>query len=163
MDKLGQWRVILLHLHFQMVVLLHRQKIRNVHPNIMRPRPSSGFNKTNGYMNRLYPNKYYVGQYGNTFSSGMGFGSYRYDSRSMGRGWMTVDNRFKPRGRGNNFYGYGNENMDGLNELNRGPRGKGSKNQKGFTVAALAVKGHTIPLTVTNDAEKDKASLLSDI
>ncbi|KAH0725202.1 hypothetical protein KY284_001067 [Solanum tuberosum] len=60
----------------------------------------------------------------------------------MGRGWMAVDNRFKPRGRGNSFYGYGNENMDWLNELN--------KDQE------------TIPLTVTNDAEKDKASLLSD-
>ncbi|KAG5631378.1 hypothetical protein H5410_003095 [Solanum commersonii] len=56
-----------------------------------------------------------------------------YDSRSIVRGWMAVDNRFKPRGRGNSFYGYGNENMDSLNELNRGPRGKGSKNQKGFT------------------------------
>ncbi|KAH0784850.1 hypothetical protein KY290_004448 [Solanum tuberosum] len=67
-------------------------KNQNVHPNIM---------------------------YGNTFSSGMGFGSNRYDSCNMGRGWMTIDNRFKPRGRGNSFYGYGNENMDRLNELNR--------------------------------------------
>ncbi|KAK4706702.1 hypothetical protein R3W88_033741 [Solanum pinnatisectum] len=64
-----------------------------------------------------------------------------YDSRSMVRGWMDVNNRFKPRGRGNSFYGYGNENMDGLNELNRGPRGKGSKNQKGFTPVALPIKG----------------------
>ncbi|KAK6803170.1 hypothetical protein RDI58_000954 [Solanum bulbocastanum] len=39
---------------------------------------------------------------------------------------MVVDNRFKPRGRGNSFYGYGNENMDGLNELNKGPRDKAS-------------------------------------
>nr|XP_018628539.1 YTH domain-containing protein ECT2-like [Nicotiana tomentosiformis] len=52
--------------------------------------------------------------------------------------------------------------MDGLNELNRGPRGKGSKNQKGFTPVALAVKGQNIPLTVTNDAEKDKPSLIPD-
>ncbi|WMV08838.1 hypothetical protein MTR67_002223 [Solanum verrucosum] len=42
-----------------------------------------------------------------------------YDSCNMGRGWMAVDNIFKPRGRGNSFYGYGNENMDGLNELNK--------------------------------------------
>ncbi|KAK4706656.1 hypothetical protein R3W88_033788 [Solanum pinnatisectum] len=51
-------------------------KNQNVHPNIMHPRPSSGFNTTNGYMNRLYPNKYYGGQYGNTFSFDMGFGSF---------------------------------------------------------------------------------------
>ncbi|KAK4339013.1 hypothetical protein RND71_040475 [Anisodus tanguticus] len=138
-------------------------KNQNVHPHLMglhHPRPSSGMNTTNGYMNRMYPNKYY-GQYGNTFSSGMGFGSNRYDSRTTGRGWMAVDNRFKPsRGRGNSFYGYGNENMDGLNELNRGPRGKGSKNQKGFTPVALAVKGQNIPLTVANDDEKEKPSLI---
>ncbi|XP_070047991.1 YTH domain-containing protein ECT2-like [Nicotiana tomentosiformis] len=139
-------------------------KNQNVHPHLMglhHPRPSSGMNTTNGYMNTLYPNKFY-GRYGNTFSSGMGFGSNRYDSRATGRGWTPVDNRFKPRGRGNSFYGYGNENMDGLNELNRGPRGKGSKNQKGFTPVALAVKGQNIPLTVTSDAEKDKPSLIPD-
>ncbi|XP_016579321.1 YTH domain-containing protein ECT4 isoform X2 [Capsicum annuum] len=139
-------------------------KNQNVHPHVVglhHPRPSSGMNTTNGYMNRMYPNKYY-GQYGNTFSSGMGFGSNRYDSRTTGRGWMAVDNRFKPRGRGSSFYGYGNENMDGLNELNRGPRGKGAKNQKGITPVALAVKGQNIPLNVTNDAEKDKPSLILD-
>ncbi|KAJ8574027.1 hypothetical protein K7X08_010538 [Anisodus acutangulus] len=140
-------------------------KNQNVHPHLMglhNPRPSSGVNTTNGYMNRMYPNKYY-GQYGNTFSSGMGSGPNRYDSRTTGRGWMAVDNRFKPsRGRGNSFYGYGNENTDGLNELNRGPRGKGSKNQKGFTPVALAVKGQDIPLAVTKDAEKDKPSLIPD-
>ncbi|XP_060197383.1 YTH domain-containing protein ECT2-like [Lycium barbarum] len=140
-------------------------KNQNVHAHPMglhHSRPSSGMNTTNGYMNRMYPNKYY-GQYGNTFSSGMGFGPNRYDSRTTGRGgWMAVDNRFKPsRGRGNSCYGYGNENMDGLNELNRGPRGKGSKTQKGFTPVALAVKGQNIPLTVTNDAEKEKPSLIS--
>ncbi|XP_059281714.1 YTH domain-containing protein ECT4 isoform X2 [Lycium ferocissimum] len=137
-------------------------KNQNYQMGLHHSRPSSGMNTTNGYMNRMYPNKYY-GQYGNTFSSGMGYGSNRYDSRTTGRGWMTADNRFKPsRGRGNSFYGYGNENMDGLNELNRGPRGKGSKTQKGFTPVALAVKGQNIPLAVTKDAEKDKPSLVPD-
>ncbi|CAN4115294.1 unnamed protein product [Withania somnifera] len=137
-------------------------KNQNVHPHLMglhHPRSSSGVNTTNGYMNRMCPNKYY-GHFGNTFDSGMGFGVNRYDSRTTGRGWMTVDNRFKPRGRGNSFYGY--ENMDGLNELNRGPRGKGSKTQKSFTPVALAVKGHNVPLTVTKDAEKDKTNSIPD-
>ncbi|KAF3636448.1 YTH domain-containing family protein 2 [Capsicum annuum] len=139
-------------------------KNQNLHPHLMglhNPRPSAGMNTTNGYMNRMYPNKYY-GQYANTFNSSMGFGPNRYDSRTTGRGWMTVDNRFKPRGRGNSFYAYGNENLDGLNELNRGPRGKGSKNQKGLTPVALAVKGQNTPLSVTKDAEKDKPSLIPD-
>ncbi|PHU29829.1 YTH domain-containing family protein 2 [Capsicum chinense] len=139
-------------------------KNQNLHPHLMglhNPRPSAGMNTTNGYMNRMYPNKYY-GQYANTFNSSMGFGPNWYDSRTTGRGWMTVDNRFKPRGRGNSFYAYGNENLDGLNELNRGPRGKGSKNQKGLTPVALAVKGQNTPLSVTKDAEKDKPSLIPD-
>ena len=45
---------------------------------------------------------------------------------------MVVDNKYKPRGRDVGFFGYGNENMDGLNELNNGPRAKSSKNQKGL-------------------------------
>ncbi|CAN4091696.1 unnamed protein product [Withania somnifera] len=139
-------------------------KSQNVHPHVMglhHPRPLSGVNTTNGYMSRIYPNKYY-GHYANTFNSGMGFVPNRYDSCTRGRGWMTVDNKFKTRGRGNSFYGYGSENTDGLNELNRGPRGKGSKNQKCFSPVALAVKGQNILLAVTKDTEKDKTSLIPD-
>ncbi|KAK2982017.1 hypothetical protein RJ640_013227 [Escallonia rubra] len=131
------------------------------HLGLHHPRPLSGLNTTNGYMNRMYPNKLY-GQYGNTYRSGVGFGSNAYDSRTNGRGWLAVDNKYKPRGRGNGFYGYGNENMDGLNELNRGPRAKSSKSQKGFSPVALAVKGQNIPLTSTNDGEKDKPSVTPD-
>ncbi|MCD7470570.1 hypothetical protein HAX54_010539 [Datura stramonium] len=50
--------------------------------------------------------------------------------------------------------------MDYLNENNRGPRGKGSKNQKGFTPVALAVEGQNIPLAITKDSEKGKPSLI---
>ncbi|KAK3030499.1 hypothetical protein RJ639_038805, partial [Escallonia herrerae] len=131
------------------------------HMGLHHPRPLSGLNPTNGYMNRMYPNKLY-GQYGNTYRSGVGFGSNAYDSRTNGRGWLAVDNKYKPRGRGNGFYGYGNENMDGLNELNRGPRAKSSKSQKGFSPVALAVKGQNIPLTSTNDGEKDRPIVTPD-
>lgn len=112
-----------------------------------------GMNTTNGY-NRVYPNKLYS-QYGN-YRSGPGYGSNGFDSRINARSWMSVDSKFKPRGRG--IYGYGNENMDGLNELNRGPRAKISKNQKGFVPVALAVKGQNIPFTVTADDEKLKSN-----
>lgn len=35
---------------------------------------------------------------------------------------MGINNRQKPKGRGNGFNFFGNENFDGLSELNRGPR-----------------------------------------
>lgn len=107
-----------------------------------------------GFMNvnRMYPNKLY-GQYGNTFRSGMGFGSDGYDLRTSGRGgWLAVDGKYKTRGRG--YFSYGNENMDGMNELNRGPRAKGSKNQKGSTPVALALKEQNVQSNGTTDEEK---------
>ena len=121
----------------------------------------SSMGTANGYMNRLYPNKLY-GQYGSTFRSALGFRSNGYDSRTNGRGWLAVDSKYKPRGRSSGFSGYGNENIDGLNELNRGPRAKSSKNQKGFTPVPLAVKGQNIPLDGTNDDEKEKSSVDPD-
>ncbi|KAK1356205.1 YTH domain-containing protein [Heracleum sosnowskyi] len=124
-------------------------------------RPLSGMN-TNGYLNRIYPNKMYNNQYTNTYRSGYGYGSGGYDSRTGGRGWLSVDSKYKPRGRGNGPYGYGNENMDGLNELNRGPRAKSSKNQKVFTPVVLDVKGQNIPVAGTNDVENEKPCVDSD-
>ncbi|KAI7990763.1 YTH domain-containing protein ECT2 [Camellia lanceoleosa] len=124
-----------------------------------QPRPMPSMGTANGYMNRMYPNKLY-GQYGSTFRSTLGFGSNGYDSRTNGRGWL-VDSKYKPRGRSNGFFGYGNENIDGLNELNRGPRAKSSKNQKGFTPVPLAVKGQNT-LNGTNDLEKDRSSVAPD-
>ncbi|KAF5937304.1 hypothetical protein HYC85_024810 [Camellia sinensis] len=124
-----------------------------------QPRPMPSMGTANGYMNRMYPNKLY-GQYGSTFRSTLGFGSNGYDSRTNGRGWL-VDSKYKPRGRSNGFFGYGNENIDGLNELNRGPRAKSSKNQKGFTPVPLAVKGQNT-LNGTNDLEKDRSSVALD-
>ncbi|XP_042025087.1 YTH domain-containing protein ECT4-like [Salvia splendens] len=129
---------------------------QNYQPHLMgsnHPRPMSLMNNANGYINRMYPNKLY-GQYGNAYRSGVGYGSNAYETRSGGSGWVAVDSKYKPRGRGNGYYGYGNENMDGLNELNRGPRTKSTKNTKGFTPVALAVKGQNIPLVETADNEK---------
>ena len=76
----------------------------------------------------MYPNKLY-GHYANGgVRAGLGFGNNGYDARVNGRTWFALDNKFKNKSRGNGFLGYGNENMDGLNELNRGPRAEGSKN-----------------------------------
>ncbi|CAK9181372.1 unnamed protein product [Ilex paraguariensis] len=137
---------------------------QNLRPNshlmgLQHPRLVPGMSTANGYINRMYPNKLY-GHYGNTFRSVLG--SNGYESRTNGRGWLAVDSKYKPRGRGNGLFGYGNGNMDGLNELNRGPRAKSSKNQTGFAPVALAVKGQNIPLAGTNDDEKEKSSAIPD-
>ncbi|KAL3654870.1 Protein T2 [Castilleja foliolosa] len=111
-------------------------------------------------MNRMYPNKLYV-QYGNAYRSDLGYGSNGYDTRLSGRGWMSVDSKYKTRGRGNGFYSYRYyDSIDGLNELNRGPRAKStSKNLKDITTpVALVVNGqNNIPLPETAaDNMKDK-------
>ncbi|RZC12798.1 YTH domain-containing protein ECT4-like isoform X2 [Glycine soja] len=123
------------------------------------PRPMPAMGATHSFINRMYPSKLY-GQYGNTVRSGMGYGTHGYDSRTNGRAWLAVDSKYKTRGRSGGYFGYGNENVDGLNELNRGPRAKGGKNQKGFAPTILAVKGQTLPATLGTDEEKDKTSTI---
>lgn len=144
----------------------HRSRSPGFQPHVMglhHLRSMSGMNATNGYINRVYPNKLY-GQYGNTFRSGVSYGSNSYDSRTTGRSWLSSNYKFKPRDIRvvGGYNGYANENMDGLNELNRGPRGKGSKTQKGFTPVSLAVKGQNILLTQENDALKEMSCPVMD-
>nr|XP_043613738.1 YTH domain-containing protein ECT4-like [Erigeron canadensis] len=127
------------------------------HSNIMglqSPRPMSAVNTASGYMNRMYSNKLYS-QYGSNYRSGYGYGSNAYDSQINGRGWLATDNKFKPRGRGNGFFGYNNENGDGLNELNRGPRARTVKNQKVLAPITLAVKEQNINVTPGDSVEKE--------
>ncbi|OMO81095.1 hypothetical protein CCACVL1_12609 [Corchorus capsularis] len=122
----------------------------------------SGMGTAHGYINRMYPNKIY-GQYGNIYRPGMGFGSNGFDLRTNGRGWLAADNKYKPRGRGNGYFGPGNDNMDGLNELNRGPRAKGSKNQNGAAAPITAdVKGQNIASDGTNGEEQEKTCVVPD-
>ncbi|GKB96572.1 YTH domain-containing protein [Tanacetum coccineum] len=127
--------------------------------HIVSPRPMSGINAASGYMNRMYPNKLY-GQYRSTYGSGYGFGSSTYGSQNSTNGWLTVDNKYKPRGRGNGFFGYGNENSDGLNELNRGPRARIIKSQKVPT--QVTIKGPNGTSPNIDVVEKEKVSAAPD-
>ncbi|VVA97496.1 unnamed protein product [Arabis nemorensis] len=123
----------------------------------------TGYGAAQGYYNRMYPNKLY-GQYGSsTGRSGMGYGSSGYDSRTNGRGWVsTTDNKYRSWGRGNNYF-YGNENnVDGLNELNRGPRAKGTKNQKGSLEDSIEVKEQTGESNVTEAGETETTCAVPD-
>uniref|UniRef100_A0A7N0UNH8 YTH domain-containing family protein n=1 Tax=Kalanchoe fedtschenkoi TaxID=63787 RepID=A0A7N0UNH8_KALFE len=116
--------------------------------NHLMARPMSGTGANNGFMNRIFTN---------TVRSGYGYPSNGYDSRTNGRGWLSMDAKYRPRGRGNGFYGYGNENSNGLNELNRGPRNK-IRNTKGFTPIASVAKDQNEPAIATICEEKDKLS-----
>eukprot|EP00268_Persea_americana_P030137 TRINITY_DN291_c0_g1_i1.p1 TRINITY_DN291_c0_g1~~TRINITY_DN291_c0_g1_i1.p1 ORF type:complete len:764 (+),score=184.27 TRINITY_DN291_c0_g1_i1:198-2294(+) len=120
---------------------------------------TTGVGPASGFMNRMFPNSRMYGQFGNTVRTGTGFGSNGYDSRTNGRGWLAVDNKYRPRGRGNGFFGYGNDNMDGLNELNRGPRAGRFKNQKGVAPnITIAVKGQSL----TSNGNKEDSTVAPD-
>lgn len=80
-----------------------------------------------------------------------GYGSNGYDSRIYGRWGLTMDNRYRPRGRGNGYYGFGNESQDGTIELNRGPRSGRFKNQKLF--------GHSVTIAAKRCFFKDYLQL----
>ncbi|XP_058007514.1 YTH domain-containing protein ECT4 isoform X2 [Hevea brasiliensis] len=139
----------------------HNFRQNSNYMGLHQPGPMSDVGSTHGYMNGFYPNKFY-GQYGNTFRSNMSFGSTGYDSRMNANGWLAVDSKYKPRGRDNGYFGYRNDSIDGLNELNRGPRAKGFKNQKGFAPVTLVVKGQNVPSIETVNEGKDEMATTPD-
>nr|QEX51159.1 YTH domain-containing family protein 2-like isoform X4 [Cymbidium ensifolium] len=126
--------------------------------NATRPTPGMG-PTTHGIMNRMYPANQLYGQCGNAYRSGFGFGSNMYDSRINDRWGMSFDGKYKPRGRGNGFYAYGNENLDGLSELNRGPRANRFKNYNKVgpvPSVTIATRGQSLP---ANDNTVDPSVL----
>lgn len=112
-------------------------------------RPTGRGTSASGYMNRMYPSSHFYG---------MGFGSNFYDPRVNDHGWLT-DGKYKNRGRGG-FYSFGNENADGLNELNKGPRSSSNKNnQQVPSVAGTdAAKGQNLP----SNAAMEESSVVPD-
>nr|QEX51152.1 YTH domain-containing family protein 2-like isoform X3 [Cymbidium ensifolium] len=125
------------------------QNVRSA-PQLMglhSPRPTPGIvPATHGIINRMYPTNRMYGQCGNAFRSGNAYGTNIYDSRVNGRWGMFVDGKYKPRGRGNGYYGFDNENGDGLSELNRGPRANRFRNYKApVSTITIAAKGQSLP------------------
>ncbi|GAA0186318.1 RNA metabolism protein [Lithospermum erythrorhizon] len=105
-------------------------------------RSTSGFGQS-GYMNQIYPNNRAYGQYTSAYRSGPGLMSSSYYPRITGNGLFGVGNRYKSRSR--TGYGYNKESIDGLNELNKGPRSKSLKDQNDSKPITLAVKGQSLP------------------
>ncbi|XP_065853613.1 YTH domain-containing protein ECT2-like [Euphorbia lathyris] len=107
------------------------------HLNFQPSRPISGLGQASGAMNMVYPYNRVYDQYG--YQGGAGFGSSNGNSWTNGRGWVVVDSKYRTKGRG-----FGNENVEGLSELNRGPRGKGLKNQSESLVVAEPVQSENV-------------------
>ncbi|KAF9592082.1 hypothetical protein IFM89_011832 [Coptis chinensis] len=128
-------------------------------PNLMGlqyQRQTSGLGGTPGFVNRTYPSNRFYGQYGTTARTG-GFGANGYDPRINIRGFFGVDTKYKNKGRGGGFFGYGNDNVDGFSEMSRGPRA-GFKNQKGGLPVTLAVRGQSISSDANNE-DKDTSAV----
>ncbi|KAF8659320.1 hypothetical protein HU200_058521 [Digitaria exilis] len=107
--------------------------------------PSSGF------MGSLYSSS---GIYDtNAYTPSFWYGSHVYGPGPYG-GWNALSNgKYRPRGKTYGTYGFGNENLDGLNELKRGPRGGAFKNQQG-SEAAVDAKGQEVPTSDSSNAAK---------
>ncbi|BFG33362.1 hypothetical protein CerSpe_196360 [Prunus speciosa] len=118
-----------------------------------------GMDTANGLVNGMYANGLY-GHYWNPNRLGMGYGSNGFGMQRNGGGWMAFQNKYKSRGRGSSFR-YGNQDIEGLDELNKGPRGKSYKNHKGYSTVTVAVKGCNMLLNKTDD-EKDALSVIPE-
>ncbi|XP_010483762.1 PREDICTED: uncharacterized protein LOC104762213 [Camelina sativa] len=102
---------------------------------------SAGAGQSYGYMDNIYSNYGMCGPY----SNGYGYGSYGYDAWKHMPNWYAVNNNsYKTR---NGFQGYGKENIEGLNELNRGPRAKGFNSLEGSKVRTVSSKEHIVTET----------------
>ncbi|VAI23086.1 unnamed protein product [Triticum turgidum subsp. durum] len=94
------------------------------------------------------------GMYNSNAYGGFWYGSQFYGPGMYG-GWNNLsDGKYKPRGRtAYGSYGFPNENLDGLNELKRGPRSGLYNNQQGFGPAAVtAVKAQDVSATDGSNA-----------
>ncbi|XP_010528734.1 PREDICTED: uncharacterized protein LOC104805762 isoform X1 [Tarenaya hassleriana] len=98
---------------------------------------STGMGQSYSYMDNMYSNPGMYGAYLNGLGAGYGYSTYGYDTWKQPN-WYAVNNGYKTRGYG--FQGYSKENIDGLNELNRGPRARGFKNQEGSQLTAIVPK-----------------------
>ncbi|KAK3145830.1 hypothetical protein QOZ80_3BG0258110 [Eleusine coracana subsp. coracana] len=100
--------------------------------------PSSGFMGSVYSANGMYNT--------NAYGPSFWYGSNIYGPGLYG-GWSALSNgKYKPRGKGYGSYGFGNENLDCLNELKRGPRSGLFKSQQGFG-ADVDAKGSELPIS----------------
>ncbi|KAL9232991.1 hypothetical protein vseg_008038 [Gypsophila vaccaria] len=125
----------------------------DMHSGLQQRQMNTAMSQTGGYMGRSHLNDHMYGHFGNAYRGGSGFGLNYYNNPKYN--WRTVDNKYPSKGRSNGFFSSGNDSRDNLNELSKGPRVKGLKNQLGFGSVKLAVKGQDLSL---KDANEEKPS-----
>lgn len=119
---------------------------------------SAGSGQSYGYLDNIYSNYGMYGPYMSGLGTGYGYGSYGYDAWKQMPNWYAVNNSsYKTRSYGLN--GYGKENIEGLNELNRGPRAKGFKSQEGSKVMTTVSSNEKI---VTESEKPQEDGSVSD-
>ncbi|GAU48459.1 hypothetical protein TSUD_324090 [Trifolium subterraneum] len=114
--------------------------------NLNGSRHPSGMELVPGFMNGIYPSNSMFSQYGNTFRANSRYGSSVYGSRAG-----SFDSKYRSTGNGY-FANDSRKNVDGFSELNKGPRGAKSydnKSVKSLGAVTLLLKGQN--LTVKSD------------
>ncbi|XP_066365986.1 YTH domain-containing protein ECT3-like isoform X4 [Miscanthus floridulus] len=97
----------------------------------------------------------------NTYAPSFWYGSHVYGPGLYG-GWNAFSNgKYRPRGKTYGSYGFGNGNLDGLDELKRGPRSSLFKSQQG-SGAAVDAKGQEPPSSDASNAVKQEQYNLAD-
>lgn len=110
---------------------------------------SSGLGPYSGYPNGMYPSNTMYSQYGNTYRGRSNYGS-TYGSRTG-----SYDNKYRSTSYGRGF-DHVKRNVDGFGELNKGPRGSNSsddKNDKSLGPVTLLLKGQDLPIKSDDDKE----------
>jgi YTH domain-containing family protein len=110
---------------------------------------SSGLGPYSGYPNGMYPSNMMYSQYGNTYRGRSNYGS-TYGSRTG-----SYDNKYRSTRYGSGF-DHVKRNADGFGELNKGPRGSNSsddKNDKSLGPVTLLLKGQDLPIKSDDDKE----------
>ncbi|TVU41585.1 hypothetical protein EJB05_15172 [Eragrostis curvula] len=130
-------------------------KNRNMksYPHLMTPTSPMGAPS-------IYSANGIYGYDGNSYGSGIWYGSHMYSSGLYG-GWGAPlgapwDGKYNPRGRSNGYYGHDNGNLDGFNEMKRGPRGGLFKNHQGLGMTEVAKEQEVSPTDGSTTAMKDQ-------
>lgn len=125
---------------------------------VQKPQAGSGLNQA-GLTKVMYSSNRIYGQCPSTFKDGARYVSSSYVPRVNVCAWSAVDMKYRSRAQGSNILVYyGNESVDRLNELNKGPRSKGFKDQKDSEHTSLAVKGQSLALK----ADEEKLPVFPD-
>ncbi|GMH08244.1 hypothetical protein Nepgr_010084 [Nepenthes gracilis] len=116
---------------------------------------TSGMGHNAGFIGRMQPSDQILGQFGNAYSPNLGFGLNYCNSKAS---WQAIGSKYTPKGIGNGFSRYGNENSYHLNELSKGPRSTGLNNPLGFAPIKLSMKGQD-PKSKANNKEENLSQI----